>query len=123
MDRSKGWLGIRFPDAELSSRMDVGKQLKVQLGMRKRLVSERQWRWHQERVGLRAGGRGLEENGDARKCPGAGLNDQGRTAAAPNHRAAMVVSRGGSGSSTDRSPAHDLEVKWKETVSAELLQI
>jgi hypothetical protein len=33
--------GIGFPDAELSSGMDVGKELKVKLGMRERVVSER----------------------------------------------------------------------------------
>jgi hypothetical protein len=33
---------IRFPDAELSSGVDVGKELKVKLGMRKRVVSEGQ---------------------------------------------------------------------------------
>jgi hypothetical protein len=41
--------GIGFPDAELSSGMAVGKQLKVKLGMRKRLVSERRSNWRQEK--------------------------------------------------------------------------
>jgi hypothetical protein len=41
--------------------------------MRKHLMSERQSCWHQERVGIRAGGRGLGENGDAGRWIAAAL--------------------------------------------------
>jgi hypothetical protein len=47
--------------------MDVGKKLNVKFGMRERLLSERQPGWRQERAGIRTGGSGLEDNGDASK--------------------------------------------------------
>jgi hypothetical protein len=47
--------------------MGVGKELKVKLGMRDCLVSERQSRWRQERVGIQMGDSGLEESEDASK--------------------------------------------------------
>jgi hypothetical protein len=53
--------------------MDVGKELKVKLGMRERLVSEQQSGWRQERVGIQTGDSGLEENEDASKRTAAGL--------------------------------------------------
>jgi hypothetical protein len=60
----------RRPDAELSSGMDVGKELKLKWGMRKRSVPERQSKRHQERVGMQAGGRG--------QMDGRGLEQDGR---------------------------------------------
>jgi hypothetical protein len=71
----------RCPDAELSSGMDVGKKLKAKLGIKKRLVSERWSGWNEEMVCMRAGGRGLEENGDVGKWMAASLN---RTGVWPN---------------------------------------
>jgi hypothetical protein len=53
---------IRFPDAEVSSGMNVGKELKAELGMKKCLVAEWQSDRHQERPGIRMGGNGLDEN-------------------------------------------------------------
>jgi hypothetical protein len=47
--------------------MGVGKELKVKLGMRERLVSERQSGWRQEKVGIRMGESGLEESENASK--------------------------------------------------------
>jgi hypothetical protein len=56
--------GIAFRDAELSSGMDVGKELKGRLRIRKRLVSEWQSDWRQERAGMPTRDSGLEENED-----------------------------------------------------------
>jgi hypothetical protein len=61
----EGWEGeLRnwVSDAKLSSGMDVGKELNVKLGMRECLVSARQSGWRQERVGIRTGDSGLDEN-------------------------------------------------------------
>jgi hypothetical protein len=58
--------------------MDVGKELKEKLWMRICLVSERQSVWHQERVDIRTGDSGLEENEDASK-PTAHVFSVGRT--------------------------------------------
>jgi hypothetical protein len=54
--------GIRFPEAGVSFATDHGKDLQVKLGMKKRLVPERQSRWHQERLGIRTGGSRLDED-------------------------------------------------------------
>jgi hypothetical protein len=41
----KGY-GIRFPEAGVSSDMDLGKELQVKMAIKKRHVSEWQSRWH-----------------------------------------------------------------------------
>jgi hypothetical protein len=56
----------------------VGKELNVKLGMKRCLVSERQSGRHQERSGIRMGGNGLDENGDASKCTAVRLVLPGR---------------------------------------------
>jgi hypothetical protein len=51
--------GIRFAEAEVRSGADVGKALKVKLGMKKRLVSEGQS--GSGKAGYTTGGNGLEK--------------------------------------------------------------
>jgi hypothetical protein len=47
--------------------MHVGKELRIKLGMKKRLASERQSGRRQKLLGRGTGGNGLEENGDVNK--------------------------------------------------------
>jgi hypothetical protein len=90
----EGSHGILFSGADVNSGMNVGKQLKVKLGMRKRLVSERQPRWHQERVGIRTGGSGLEDNENASKRTAVGLVlPGGLLSTAVEHRREFAVNR------------------------------